>query len=364
MKLCILLLLAATLLFATSAQAQICYTCHNIHGTWISDFHGQGVAHCNMCHTMHNSQDGGSVDPGNVAGNRYLLRDASPSDLCLTCHADWISDTFTADPMNPPDFVGGGNFVFLLENNLNDGYAGDSNPISGDAAGHNIIAPAYGSGEDATLSMAPGGTYPSSALSCTSCHDPHGNMNFRMLYGAEEIQGGLYEFESAAPIASGASIYHGRETNSRHTAYQSGVSTWCGNCHPDFHDSGNYVHATDLPLGDTIASYYNSYNGTDDPYSGSPATAYLALVPFEDIGNVDIHSTAGPSGGSRVMCLSCHRAHATSAPDAGRWDFNVTFLHEDGVNSGSFALPDPYLSVNQRSLCNKCHRKDEFDLLE
>ena len=71
-----------------------------------------------------------------------------------------------------------------------------------------------------------------------------------------------------------------------------------------------------------------------------------------------ISSTQGPTAASQVMCLTCHRAHATSAMDAGRWDFNVTFLHEDGVESGSYALPDPYADVDQRSLCNKCHIKD------
>ena len=60
--------------------------------------------------------------------------------------------------------------------------------------------------------------------------------------------------------------------------------------------------------------------------------------------------------------LSCHRAHATSAPDAGRWDFSVTGLAEDGIESGSYALPNPY-DGNQRSLCNKCHARDEYDEL-
>jgi hypothetical protein len=64
------------------------------------------------------------------------------------------------------------------------------------------------------------------------------------------------------------------------------------------------------------------------------------------------------------MCLTCHRAHASSAPDAGRWDFNVTLLHEDGDESGSYEIPDPYSSVNQRSLCNKCHKKDVDDHIE
>ena len=98
----------------------------------------------------------------------------------------------------------------------------------------------------------------------------------------------------------------------------------------------------------------------EDPLGGTTASAYLAQVPFEDA-SVDYTSTAGPSASSYIMCMTCHRAHASSAPDAGRWDFSVTLLVDDGVESGSYPLPDPYASLAQRSLCNKCHVKDEFD---
>ena len=39
----------------------------------------------------------------------------------------------------------------------------------------------------------------------------------------------------------------------------------------------------------------------------------------------------------------------------------MTFLHEDGAESGSYGIPDPYGNTNQRSLCNKCHNKDMDD---
>ena len=104
----------------------------------------------------------------------------------------------------------------------------------------------------------------------------------------------------------------------------------------------------------SILNRYNEYNGTADPGGGSPAAAYLAAVPFEDL-SVTTSFTTGPKASSKVMCLSCHRAHASSAPHAGRWDFNVTKLSEDGVVSGSYALPNPYLDPNQGPLCEKCH---------
>jgi hypothetical protein len=56
--------------------------------------------------------------------------------------------------------------------------------------------------------------------------------------------------------------------------------------------------------------------------------------------------------------MSCHRAHASSGPALGRWDFNVRYLSEDGAQSGSYPLPNPYPGPDQRQLCVKCHYPD------
>lgn len=327
-------------------------------------FHDGGVAHCNGCHTMHNSQDGELVDPDNPDGNAWLLNDATPSDTCLGCHAGGGGGyhVFSNDPMTPTQERGAGDFVFLTEDNINDGHAGASNPIAGEKAGHSIVAPGHGVVADGTISTAPGGSFPSSQLGCSSCHDPHGNQNFRLLNGAGPVQGGVATFGAPAPVAEGLSLFGGGvESNGNHTAYQSGMSAWCGNCHGDFHNNNTQlIHPSGQTIGGTIATAYNLYNGTDDISGGEQATAYLAAVPFEDPSNAT-DSTVGPTASSQVSCITCHRAHATSSPDAGRWDFNVTFLHEDGMESGSYQIPDPYASVNQRSLCNKCHVKDAGD---
>jgi len=324
-------------------------------------FHDAGVAHCNGCHTMHNSEDGAFVDPDSPSGNAWLLKDETPSDVCLSCHATGLGAVFGADPLAPPPEKGSGNFVFLLEDNLNDGHSGATHPIAGDAAGHNINAPSKSIGADGTLLSSPGGAFPSSSLGCTSCHDPHGNTEFRLLYGVGGVQDGLFTFTNAAPTAAGISIFGGSESNANHTAYQGGMSAWCGNCHGDFHDgAGLLEHPSGAGIGGTVSTRYGQYNGTEDITGGTPATSYLAVVPFEDAANTTA-STAGPSASSQVMCLTCHRAHASSAPNAGRWDFSVTLLEEDGLESGSYAIPDPYASPNQRSLCNKCHAKDVND---
>ena len=118
-------------------------------------FHDRGVASCSGCHTMHNSQDGAPIDLNHPSGNPWLLIAASPSDVCLSCHANSFGSVLGNSPLAPPPERGAGNFVFLLEDNINDGPNGATNPILGSAAGHNINAPAHGLATDGTSPVSP-----------------------------------------------------------------------------------------------------------------------------------------------------------------------------------------------------------------
>ena len=342
-------------------------------------FHDGGVAECAGCHTMHNSEDGTLIDPDAPNGNPWLLVDGTPSDVCLGCHSHGSYAVLGSDVLTPTAERGAGDFVFLLEDNINDGHGGGdtladgswANPIPGYKGGHNIVAPGHGITEDPTAfpgGNGPGGNYSKSLLGCTSCHDPHGNENFRLLYDHGTIQDGLYTFVNDAPVATGFSVFFGNENAGAGTVYTSGMSAWCGNCHADMHTAtagGALVHPSGQAIGATIATFYGLYDGTTNfvnGVNGTPATSYIPQVPFEGTTRTTTGSLVGPDAASRVMCLTCHRAHATSAPNSGRWEFNVTLLEEDGVASGSYALPQPY-DNNQRSLCNKCHGKDAGDHL-
>jgi len=311
--------------------------------------HRGGVAACITCHVMH-EESGATVTDG-------LLRGDSASDVCLNCHALAFGAVLGLDPMAPPPERGAGNFAFLWEDNINDGPEGILNPLSGDAAGHNLVAPGHGLASDGSSLRSPGGDYPSADLGCTSCHDPHGNGNYRFLRGpAQSPRGQVFlfpAFSAESPNLDGAP-----ENRSNHVAYRQGVSRWCANCHGNYlrdHDgSRGFQHPVDETLEYGMIQQYNRYNGTADPWGGVAATAYLPEVPFEDPA-ADVSSMAGPGPSSRVMCLTCHRAHATSAPHSGRWDFNVMSLGEDGVASGSYPLPNPYGDPGQERLCRKCH---------
>jgi hypothetical protein len=134
------------------------------------------------------------------------------------------------------------------------------------------------------------------------------------------------------------------------------MSDWCGNCHGEYHRAGSaaFIHPVDRALGAKISQRYNEYAGDARPAAGVEARAYLPEVPFEDEANAT-GSTSGSKPSSRILCLSCHRAHASSAPAAGRWDFEVSRLADDGRASGSYPIPNPYGSPTQGPLCSKCH---------
>ncbi len=133
------------------------------------------------------------------------------------------------------------------------------------------------------------------------------------------------------------------------------------NCHVSFRDHGpGFEHDVDHVLESDERDSYNRYNGDSDPLGADLSTAYLPEVPIEDRAAA-ISSTLGAWSSNRVSCMSCHRAHATSAPKAGRWDFNVLRLGDDGVESGSYPIPNPYADPDQRQLCVKCHYNEAED---
>lgn len=338
--------------------AAACVSVLAIGGT-VAAFHDGGVGNCKGCHVSH---DGQVPVPGDA-----LLKGANSTDTCLLCHQTANGNTWGRQPLDPGPQFGGGSFVFLLEDNLNDGPDGDlgENWIGGDHAGHNVISPGQGIGPDLENPTAPGGTYPSSSLTCTSCHDPHGrNGHYRLLYGGNyddsRSDGYVFHFGVPAPTAEGISLFGAGESSGQHVAYRSGWADWCGACHGRYHDQGvtiGFEHPVDRGLGAEERQQYDVYDGTGFWNTGSPATSYIPEVTYEDGSVTSTYGGPVPAG-ARITCMTCHRAHASSAPYAGRWDFNIETWASEGAVSGSYPLPNPYAGTagpSQGQLCEKCH---------
>lgn len=368
-------------------------------------FHGGGVAHCDGCHTMHNSPD----NPAEGVTNGTLMLGTDATSTCLNCHAGAGSgSSYHSLSENASVLSPGGDFFWLTKDyQVNLGWTVRDYP--GQNTGHNVIAEDFGLGVDTANATAPGGTYSSAKLGCTSCHDAHGQVlggtsnnqlpvedtgsyggapadeatavvgNYRLLGDSQFAAGNPltdgYSFGNDAPIAAADPERSGRfsETDASHVDYGSGMSEWCENCHTGYLDS-DVKH----PAGDSVhlvgfATNYNSYVATGD-FTGSSATSYLALVPFErgetDRTLLNPTSTQGPDSSSNVMCVTCHRAHASAFPNALRWDTATEFLaHSTPTTAEVPEMTDDtvpyygrdigtYFNEFQRSLCNKCHVRD------
>jgi cytochrome c553 len=368
---------------------------------FIYAFHEGGEGYCEGCHVSHEYRKS-RIQGMWESESPFEVQWFDSSSICLRCHAR-RGKLFNVLSKDGSRYTPGGDF-YWLKKTFTWFEDGKINQSSGDNHGHNIVAVEYGLYEDSKLGSSPGGAYPAAALGCTSCHDPHGMRgndkymeeysgfdshdkypavettvgDYRLL-GGVGYNGGMDRgdttFRHPAPIAAG-DPRDWVETDSNHTAYGSGMSEWCGNCHPDFLNGNNkHPAGNGAILSSTIISNYNSYVKTGD-ITGTQDAAYLALVPFElgttDTWLLDPSSTSGPDAGqANVMCLTCHRAHASAFRDIGRWDFGATFIADshpqpgDGGASGNSALHSYYgrdmdaeFGPYQRQLCNKCHLLD------
>ncbi len=405
-------------------------------------FHEGGAGACEGCHTMHNSLDGRATTPAlpQYQAGSFLLKASDQSSVCLNCHqhaGDMAPISFhisTADsdmPVGSPpiQLSPGGDFGWLKKTYS---WTGETGPMtsSGDTHGHNIVASDYGYRADSRLTSAPGGgsfQYPSNQLSCISCHDPHGRYRrsdtgvisttgkpiigggsydtskeptatnavgvYRLLAGAgyqPKSLSGSYTFLYNSFFAAAPENYNRSEaiTDVR-VAYGQNVSQWCANCHSMMHSTtGTLIHPTDQPMSSLVLTNYNSYVKTGD-LTGTQATSYLSLVPFQmgDTTNMTtlkgaVGSTAGPVSGDKVTCLTCHRAHASGWDSMLRFPLDTTFTTvSDGSGNPVYPNPatDPIQAMGrtpqefqsalydrpptkfatfQRSLCNKCHVQD------
>lgn len=358
-------------------------------------FHGGGVAHCDGCHTMHNSADNRMVD--GATENSQLLKGSDPSSTCLNCHSGSGSRrVLSTDGSNVNS---GGDFHWVATRYSYLSRSGAQRWVEGESLGHNVIAVDFGLVQetDPDNQVAPGGTYLASNLGCTSCHDPHGQVgggeigpitgsgsygaedpgdgnihgNYRLLGDSGYTQNGLSNFANDAPVAR---AYNGSSAYGEKVDYGSGMSEWCANCHNDF--IGEYKHpaGNGATLGGTISTNYGLYVKTGD-FGGDPLTSFDGLVPFErgetDGSRLSPDSTAGPSASANVMCLTCHRAHASAFPNAGRWDLEEEFLKDsvaynapETIGAAVYYKDGAVVDVEsmygdyQRSLCNKCHHWD------
>ena len=294
---------------------------------------------CSDCHTMHNSQGGqpmayqlnvsySGFDSNATAGKFLLVSN------CVGCHTSAGSATivnnvpivFNTSTFNNP--LAGGNFSYVRTD---------------DAYGHNVVGI---KAQDGTLGLTPpGGTAMTSQLTCAGefgCHGDSsaGNDEYTGLGGAhhQDDSGGItggsvglsYRFLNGI-TGKEDSDWEQDNTNTSHNEYKGSssssadtVSYLCAQCHGKYHTwtggasevgtaSPWLRHPTDIVLKST---------GEYLAYTTYSMTAPVARPDPDTVANTGIVTP----GTDIVMCLSCHRAHASPYYKMIRWDYKSSTL--------------------------------------
>jgi hypothetical protein len=332
---------------------------------------------------MHNSQAGASVTFDGNPHDMLLLGD------CMGCHSNTTTDTIktplgsdipqvwntaggTTDPGTSQSWSGlaynlaGGNFYYVVSgptnakgHNIQDMVAADGNFPPGN------VPPGYEASHD-TSSVKWNTTY---QLTCAGSNGCHGDRNEdRNIYGAgagtgwsaslKSLKGAHHEDDSTITGATVGKSYRflkgilGKEDSdwqqsasiNDHNEYQGAsdqvtattISYLCGQCHGIFHDqlggpSPWLRHPTDT---DVIAKGGEYANYNPDP---GPANNYSLEAPVGYIGAIPavVRSTVS-SGNSPVICLSCHRAHASPYDDILRWNYAGMEVGSGTADKGCF----------------------------
>lgn len=326
---CFLLLALCSLLFAMPLEAKV-------------------TGNCSNCHTMHNSQNGQAVV---AAGPQGCLLN---KEGCLGCHSSTNAATWqdavskapivfnTVEPtFNTPKGLAGGNFYY----------------VSGttDDKGHNVSA---SNPDGALINTPPGGTALTAQITCAGKNGCHGDRStetesLKAIKGAHHTDDTVLKFGSISESGQGgspglsyrflkgvkggeAADWEYAPTTTNHNEYKgatsftdtSTISYLCGQCHGKFHSSADvgsaspwFRHPTDISLpasGEYTA--YTTYNLT------APVARTSAWAGWTGGGTPS--GTVTPSGTTDdiIMCLSCHRAHASPYFKMMRWDYKSTTL--------------------------------------
>ncbi len=273
---------------------------------------------CASCHRIHTGQ------------NEYLLKEAGTvQDFCYSCHGDGGLGSDLAvtegkyygygsgEPYGGKDTYGalrGGGFETALINTddptldfigaLTTGETVQSwHTIDGTTAGTLWGNGAIGSGAG-----------PSYTLDCASCHDPHGNGQFRILRpipaGSGAAAVNVTDWNQPSPKNYGVSnyLYMGADVSLVE------LSAWCSTCHT------RYL-STSIEPADTGDAIYTYQHRSD--------------------------------GASNRACVTCHASHGTNALMTGTYSSTVEW--PDGGVGTTDNNNSRLLKMNNRGICVKCH---------
>ena len=324
---------------------------------------------CSDCHTMHNSQGNATMnfDNSTTAPQGALVRGD-----CLGCHGQGNADNLAGTSDTIPQVLhtaaidlAGGNFAYITGDKSRNAAA------SQNTAGHNVVD--LGVTYNETVLTTPPGDENTTGitnlnLTCAGQYGCHGDRtktdNYSAVSGGHHADDSVLQFSNIDETGQGGTVatsyrfllgvkggedadwqatvsqtdhneYKGATAGVESTATSPGggtISGLCGECHGNFHgtatDTGGPTgtawerHPTDISLPNT--GEYATYNPDDGNLYSLEAPVARVTIP----GTAQSAVTVSGTDDDIVMCLSCHRAHASQYPDMLRWLYT-------GMNAGT-----------------------------
>lgn len=206
--------------------------------------------------------------------------------------------------------------------------------------------------------IAPGGHEDTQhiSLTCTTCHQPHGTKNDRLLVEKVEVKSG--EWVDTTPGGTSVSIPKQNPFVDEKTTYNDKITNFCASCHTDYNQTdidagskqtnGMYRHRMGMRAGDR---FNTAGTGKNDGSFGYQADKMI--LPLAGNGT---HNDV-------VVCTTCHYAHGTFATVEGIKTTDGPLVLSNETNAGDrYVINNGFetsknLRLDNRGVCQNCHNR-------